>query len=168
MVLAFFAAEEKLMRRIVFGALTPVLAVVIAGAARAAAAAPAQTQVAVIAFPRSGEVPVGLTNGPLTIHSVTLENRPDPDDIRDARSDRRDTKLLRWVFHVSNGGRRDWHARIRVMVVDAAGHRLARNDRWAEVDARDFHDRITVFTRIRTITYPRADRVRIRADFYRY
>jgi hypothetical protein len=156
------------MRRIVFGALAPVLAVALTGVAATADAAPYQSQTAVIAMPRDGEAPVGLTNGPLTIHSVTLENRPDPDEIRSARSDRRDTKLLRWVFHVSNAGRRDWHARVRVMVLDAAGHRLARNDRWGEVDARDFHDRITVFTRIRTIAYPKADRVRIRADFYRY
>ena len=134
-----------------------------------AAAAPRQTQSVVIPFPRAGEAPVGLTNGPLAIQSVTVENRPDPDEIRSAaRRDRRDTKLLRWVFHVANAGRRDWHARVRVTVLDGAGRHLAKNDRWAEIDARDFHDRITVFTRIRTIAYPRADRVQIRADFYRY
>jgi len=45
---------------------------------------------------------------------------------------------------------------------------LASNDRNAEVDARDFHDRITVFTRIRTLDYTRADRVQVHADFFRY
>ena len=127
-----------------------------------------RTQTMVIPFPRNGEVSVGLSNGPLTIRTVTLENRPDAGEVRDARSDRRDTKLLRWVFHVSNSGAHDWHARVRVSVFDASGHRLGRNDRWAEVDARDFHDRVTVFTRIKTIVYPTADHVQVRADFYRY
>lgn len=124
-----------------------------------------RSQAVTIPFPRSGEASVGLTNGPLLIRTVTLENRPDPDDIRRARR-RRDTTLLRWVFHLANAGRRDWHARIHVTVLDSRGRRLAYNDRHGEVDSRDFHDRITVFTRIRTVTYPRADRVRIRADFY--
>ncbi len=125
-----------------------------------------RSQSVTIPFPRSGEVSVGLTNGPLLVQSVSLENRPDADDIRKARRGRRDTTLLHWVFHVANAGRRDWHARIHVTVLDSRGHRLAYNDRHGEVDARDFHDRITVFTRIRTYTYPRADRVRVRADFY--
>jgi hypothetical protein len=34
------------------------------------------------------------------------------------------------------------------------------------VDARAWHDHITVFTRIRTLDYPRADHVRIEAVFY--
>ena len=137
-------------------------------AAIPAEGAPHQTQTTVIAFPRDGQAVVALSNGPLTLHSVTLENRPDAEEVQSARSDRHDTKLLRWVFHVSNSGARDWHARVRVTVFDAAGHRLGRNDRWAEVDARDFHDRVTVFTRIPTIRYPTAHHVQIRADFYRY
>jgi hypothetical protein len=34
------------------------------------------------------------------------------------------------------------------------------------VNARDWHDRITVWTRIRTLDYPRADHVRVEAVFY--
>lgn len=134
--------------------------------APATAARRRQVQTVTIAFPRGGQAAVGLTNGPLLIRSVTLENRPDADDIRKARRGRRDTTLLRWVFHVANAGRRDWHARLHVAVLDGRGRRLAHNDRHGEVDARDFHDQISVFTRIATAAYPRADRVRIRADFY--
>jgi hypothetical protein len=157
------------MERIVIRGTGTVFALVLVAALEAPAeGAPGRTQTTVIPFPRSGEASIGLSNGPLTIHSVTLENRPDVEEVRDARSDRRDTKLLRWVFHVSNTGARDWHARVRVTVLDASGRRLGRNDRWTEVDARDFHDRVTVFTRIKTIAYPTADHVQVRADFYRY
>ena len=143
-----------------------VLVLLLFAPAAAPGAAPRRSQSVVIPFPRGGDAAVGLTNGPLLIRSVTLENRPDVGDVRGARRDRRDTTLLRWVFHVANAGRRDWHARIQVTVLDSRGRRLAYNKRHGEVDARDFHDRITVFTRIRTLAYPRADRVRIRADFY--
>jgi len=156
------------MERIMVRAAKTLLFSTLLAAAIPAEGAPGRTETTVIAFPRDGEASVGLSNGPLTLHSVTLENRPDADEVRSARSDRHDTKLLRWVFHVSNSGARDWHARVRVTVFDASGHRLGRNDRWAEVDARDFHDRITVFTRIPTIRYPTAHHVQIRADFYRH
>jgi len=43
---------------------------------------------------------------------------------------------------------------------------LTSNDREGEVDARDWHDRITVWTRIRTLDYPRANHVRVEAAFY--
>jgi hypothetical protein len=122
-----------------------------------------------IPFPRGGSASVGLVHGPLLIRSVTLKNRPSVSEIRRAlRSDRKDTKLLAWVFQVANAGRRDWHARIVVNVLDREGLVLASNDRTAEIDARDFHDRITVFTRIRTVNYARADRAQIQANFFRY
>lgn len=122
-----------------------------------------------IPFPRGGRAEVGLTHGPMLIRSVTLKNRPSAHEIRRAlRRDRDDTKILRWVFRVANAGRRDWHARIVVNVLDREGRVLASNDRNAEVDARAFHDQITVFTRIRTLDYGRADAVQIHADFYRY
>ncbi len=110
---------------------------------------------ATIPFPRGGSASVGLVHGPLLIRSVILKNRPSASEIRRARQrDPDDTKLLAWVFRVANAGRRDWHARIVVNVLDREGRVLASNDRTAEIDARDFHDRITVFTRIRTLDYP--------------
>ncbi len=132
-------------------------------------AAGQERKTAVITFPRGGFAPVALTNGPLLIRSVSLKNRPSAWELRRARRrDRDDTNTLRWVFRVANSGRRDWHARIVVNVVAADGHLLASNDRNAEVDARDFHDQITVFTKIRTVDYPRAARAQIHADFFRY
>ena len=47
---------------------------------------------------------------------------------------------------------------MRVLAPD--GEVLASNDREGEVNARDWHDHITVWTRIRTLDYARADRVR--------
>src|ERR1700693_2055090 len=79
------------------------------------AARAAETRTVTIPFPRGGIAEVGLTNGPMLIRSVELKNRPSARKLRRARHDRNDTKLLRWVFHVANGGR-DWHARIRVRV----------------------------------------------------
>ncbi len=106
----------------------------------------AQTEAVTIPFPRGASASVGLTNGPMLIRS--------------------DKTLMRWVFQVANAGRRDWHARIRVRVYSADERLLASNDREGEVDARDWHDRITVWTRIRTLDYPRADHVRVEAVFY--
>lgn len=119
-----------------------------------------------IPFPRSGVAAVGLTSGPMLIRSVELQNRPSRSELRAARADRDDTKLLRWVFRLSNAGRRDWHARIRVRVYSADERLLASNDREGEVNARDWHDRITVFTKIRTLAYGAAHHVRIEADFF--
>ena len=131
-----------------------------------AAARAAETKGVTIPFPRGGIAEVGLTNGPMLIRSVELKNRPTARELRKARRDRDDTKLLRWVFHVANGGRRDWHARIRVRVFTADERLLASNVREGEVDARDWHDQITVFTKIRTRAYAVADHVRIEAVFY--
>lgn len=147
-------------------------AVITAGAALFIASASAVAQerrTVAIPFPRGGAAQVGLTHGPMLIRSVALKNRPSASEIRRARRrDRGDTKILRWVFRVANAGRRDWHARIVVNVLDRDGRLLASNDRNAEVDARDFHDQITVFTRIRTLAYPAAETVQIHADFFRY
>jgi hypothetical protein len=130
------------------------------------AARAAETRAVTIPFPRGGVAEVGLTNGPMLIRSVELKNRPTARDLRSARHDRDDRKLLRWVFHVANAGRRDWHARIRVRVYSADERLLASNDREGEVNARDWRDQITVWTKIRTLAYPRADHVRIEAVFY--
>ena len=131
----------------------------------AAAAALAQTEGVTIPFPRGGSAAVGLTNGPMLIRSVTLKGRPSSRSLRRARRDRDDKTLRRWVFKLSNAGRRDWHARIRVRVYSADERLLASNDREGEVDARDWRDQITVWTRIRTLDYPRADHVRVEAVF---
>ena len=96
----------------------------------------------------------------MVIRSVELKGRPSRRSLRRARRDRDDKTLLRWVFRLSNAGRRDWHARIRVRVYSADERLLASNDREGEVDARDWHDQITVFTRIRTLSYPAAHHVR--------
>ena len=125
-----------------------------------------QTQAVTIPFPRRGSAAVGLTNGPMRIESVILKGRPVTHDYRWARRHRNDRTLLRWVFRVANSGRRDWHARIRVRVYSADDRLLASNDREGEVNARDWKDQITVWTRIRTLDYPRADHLRIEASFF--
>jgi hypothetical protein len=129
-------------------------------------AALAQTEAVTIRFPRSGSASVGLTNGPMLIRSVVLKGRPVARDYWWARHHRRDTTLLRWVFRLANAGRRDWHARIRVRVYSADERLLASNDREGEVNARDWKDHITVWTRIHTLEYPSADHVRIEASFF--
>jgi len=53
-----------------------------------------------------------------------------------------------------------------VRVYSADEHLFASNDREGEVNARDWHDQITVFTRIRTLSYSSAHHVRIEAAFY--
>ena len=131
----------------------------------AAAAALAQIEGVTIPFPRGGSAGVGLTNGPMLIRSVTLKGRPSSRSLRRARRDRDDKTLLRWVFKLSNAGRRDWRARIRVRAYSADERLLASNDREGEVDARDWRDQITVWTRIRTLDYPRAHHVRVEAVF---
>jgi hypothetical protein len=124
-----------------------------------------ETRSVTIPFPRYGPEAVGLTDGPMHIESVSLKGRPVARDYRWARHDRDDTTLIRWVFRVANSGRRDWRTRVRVRVYSADDRLLASNDRGAEVNARDGHDQITVWTRIATLAYPRADHVRIDAAF---
>jgi len=133
--------------------------------ALAALASAAERATTTIPFPRAGVEPVGLTNGPLRIRSVYLKNRPKPREIREARRDRDDSQTLRWVFFVSNTGRRDWKARIHVAVLDREGRLLAENSREDEVDAHRWRDHISVWTRIRTIDYPAADRAVIDVRF---
>jgi len=143
-----------------------ILLLLVAAFFLSATARAAETKAVTIPFPRGGVADVGLTNGPMLVRSVELKNRPTAKELRSARHDRNDSKLLRWVFHVANGGRRDWHARIRVRVYSADEHLLAANDREAEVNARDWRDQITVWTKIRTRAYPLADHVRIEAVFF--
>lgn len=125
-----------------------------------------QARSVTIPFPRRGSAAVGLSNGPMRVQSVVLKGQPVSRDYRWARHDRDDTTLMRWVFRVANSGRRDWRARLRVRVYSADERLLASNDREGEVDARDWRDQITVWTRIRTLDYPRADHVRVEAAFF--
>jgi hypothetical protein len=138
----------------------------VAAALLLAGPALAQRGSVTIPFPRRGSATVGLSNGPMLIKSVVLKGAPVGRDYRWARHDRDDTTLLRWVFHVGNSGGRDWHARIRVRVYSADERLLASNDREGEVNSRDWHDQITVFTKIRTLSYPAAHHVRIEASFF--
>ena len=130
-------------------------------------AAAADLATATIPFPRAGVEPVGIANGPMRIRSVYLKNRPSAREVEHARRrDRDDTTALRWVFFVSNSGRRDWKARIHVAVVDRGGRLLAENSREDEVDARRWRDHISVWTRIRTADYPAADRAVVEVRFH--
>jgi hypothetical protein len=120
-----------------------------------------------IPFPRGGgPVSIGISHGPMLIRSVELKNRPSRHDVRESRTeDPNDTTTLRWVFHVSNGGKRDWKARIRVEVAAADGRLLARDSRSDAVDARTWKDHISVWTKIRTRDYPAASFVKISVEF---
>lgn len=138
----------------------------VAAALLLAGTALAQRESVTIPFPRRGSAAVGLSNGPMVIKSVVLKGAPVAHDYRWARRHRHDTTLLHWVFQVGNGGGRDWHARIRVRVYTADEQLLASNDREGEVNSRDWHDQITVFTKIRTLSYPAAHHVRVEASFF--
>jgi hypothetical protein len=138
----------------------------IAGLALTPAISALTQQAVTISFPRGGRAAVGLTSGPMLVRSVTLKGRPSTRDLRKSRRDPDDTTLLHWRFQVANAGRRDWHARIRVKVLASDDRLLAANDREGEVDGKDWHDHITVWTRIRTLDYARADRVLVEADFF--
>lgn len=118
-----------------------------------------------VPFPRRGSVPVGLTNGPMLVRSVYLKSKPSAREIRSARHDRNDTSTLRFVFSVGNSGRRDWKADIKVQVLAADDRLLAENDRADEVNARRWHDHISVWAKIRTVDYPAADHVRVEVRF---
>lgn len=129
-------------------------------------AAAAERGTATIPFPRGGVEPVGIASGPMRIRSVYLKNRPGAREIEHARRrDRDDTTTLRWVFFVSNAGRRDGKARLHVAVVDRAGRMLAENSREDGLGAGRRRDHISVWTKIRTADYPAADRAVIEARF---
>jgi hypothetical protein len=147
--------EVTFKRALVFSLALCVLAASSAGAA-------AQSVSKSVPFPRHGRVAIGIASGPILVKWVRVTNKPNRHQVRASRKgDPDDTTTLRWIFWVANRDGRGWQARIDVQLFDAQGQLLADTERAGEVDARDWRDRISVWTRIKTLDYPRADHARI-------
>lgn len=91
---------------------------------------------------------------------MKLEGAPDPSDVKDARkSDPDDETKLRWIFGVGNGGREKRKVTIRVVVFDRDGKVITKDERSDSVSGETADDHISVWTKIRTRAWPRADHI---------
>jgi hypothetical protein len=98
----------------------------------------------------------------MLVKSVRVTNKPNRDQVRAARrADPGDTTTLRWIFSVANRDGRNWRATIDVQLFDRGNLLLADAERKGEVNGREFRPRVSVWTRIKTSDYPRADHARV-------
>ncbi len=131
----------------------------------AAAAAGEERFEKTIAFPRSGDAPLGWTYRNCTIRSVQVRNYPDAEDIAKARAkDPGDHSWLWWEFRVDNRGSRDCKVRVWVEVLDKNGKLVKDGDHSGNVDAGQIDDAIRVSTRLRTLDAADSPKVRLRAE----
>ncbi len=116
---------------------------------------------AVVGFPRQAPAPLALGCGPVRVRSVRIDDPPKAADLEKGRNDPDDSTRLRWLFSVGNGGRKRWETKIHVTVYDSDDRVLADDSRSDTIRPRTPSDHISVWTKIRTADYTRADHVRV-------
>ena len=117
-----------------------------------------------IKFPTEESVPVDLKCGKVELRSVKIEGAPSRHDIHKARHDKDATSNLRWVFKLDNEGKHTRKVTIKVKVYAADKDVLAEDSRSDTISGEKDRDQISVFTKIRTRDYPKADHARISAE----
>jgi hypothetical protein len=117
-----------------------------------------------IDFPREDSVKVHLHCGPVELRSVKIENAPSHEEIKKARHDRDDTTRLHWVFKVDNEGKHKRKLTIHVTVYSEHDEALAEDSGEDTIDEGTEGDHISVWTKILTIEYPKADHARIAVE----
>lgn len=139
-----------------------VVVFLLAGAARLSAADGAFEKT--IPVPRDDDARLEWKYKDCSVHSLTLRNYPDEEDIAEARSkDPGDKSWLWWEFNVSNSGNRKCRISLAIEVLDKKGNVVKSSDRNDSVSPGELDDDIRVSTLMRTLDIVDAPKVRIRA-----
>jgi hypothetical protein len=117
-----------------------------------------------IKFPKEGSRAVDLKCGKVDIRSVRIEGAPSADDVHKARHHKDETSNLRWIFKLDNEGKHTRKVLIKVKVYSEDKELLAEESRSDTISGEKDKDQISVWTKIRTRDYPKADDVHVSAE----
>jgi hypothetical protein len=117
-----------------------------------------------IPVPRDSDARLDWKYRGCSVHSLTLRNYPDQEDIEEARrKDPGDKTWLWWEFNVSNSGDRKCSVALVLEVLDRRGNVAKSSDRSDSVSPGELDDDIRVSTLMKTLDIADAARVRLRA-----
>ena len=118
-----------------------------------------------IPVPRDSDAQLDWKNQGCSVHSLTLRNYPDEEDIEEARRNDPDDKAwLWWEFNVSNSDDRKCRVSLLLQVLDKRGNVIKSSDRNDTISPGKLDDDIRVSTLMKTLdVVDTAAKVRIRA-----
>lgn len=116
-----------------------------------------------IPVPRDTDARLDWKHEGCTVHSLTLRNYPDEEDIEEARrNDPGDKAWLWWEFNVSNSGDRKCRISLAIDVLDKKGNVVKSSDRSDSVNPGELDDDIRVSMLMKTLDIVDAPKVRLR------
>lgn len=117
-----------------------------------------------IPVPRDADAELDWKYRGCAVHSLTLRNFPDEEDVDEARRNDPDDKAwLWWEFNVSNSDDRKCRVSLLVQVLDKRGNVIKSSDRNDTISPGKLDDDIRVSTLMKTLDIVEAPRVRLRA-----
>ena len=117
-----------------------------------------------IPVPRSSDSELEWKYRSCAVHSLTLRNYPDEEDVEEARrKDPGDKTWLWWEFNVSNSGDTDCRIFFLIQVLDDRGNVVKSSDRRGSVSPGELDDDIRVSMLMKTLDIAHAARVRVKA-----
>lgn len=117
-----------------------------------------------IPVPRGSDARLVWKYRDCSVHSLTLRNYPDDEDIEEARrKDPGDKTWLWWEFNVSNSGDTKCRISLLLEVLDKRGKVLKSSDRSDSVSPGELDDDIRVSTLMKTLDIVDAAKVRLKA-----
>jgi hypothetical protein len=135
----------------------------LAGVARLSAADGAFEKT--IPVPRDDDARLDWKYEGCSVHSLTLRNYPDEEDVEEARrKDPGDKTWLWWEFNVSNSGDTKCRISFLLQVLDERGRVVKSSDRSGSVSPGELDDDIRVSMLMKTLDIVDASRVRLKAQ----
>ncbi|MEO8347555.1 MAG: hypothetical protein ABI610_01485 [Acidobacteriota bacterium] len=117
-----------------------------------------------IPVPRDSDARLDWKHRGCSVHSLTLRNYPDEEDIEEARrKDKGDKTWLWWEFNVSNSGDQKCRIGLVIEVLDRRGRVVKSSDRSDSVSPGELDDDIRLSTLMKTLDIVDAAKVRLRA-----
>ena len=117
-----------------------------------------------IPVPRDSDAELEWKSERCSVHSLTLRNYPDEEDIDEARrKDPGDKTWLWWEFNVSNSGDTKCRVSFLIQVLDKRGNVVKSSDRDGSVSPGELDDDIRVSMLMKTLDIVDAPKVRLKA-----
>lgn len=117
-----------------------------------------------IPVPRDSDARLDWKYRDCSVHSLTLRNYPDEEDIEKARrKDPGDKTWLWWEFNVSNSGDTKCRISLLLQVLDKRGNVVKSSDRSDSVSPGELDDDIRVSTLMKTLDIVDAAKIRLKA-----
>jgi len=121
-----------------------------------------------IPVPRDADAQLDWKFRDCAVHSLTLRNYPDEEDIEEARTnDPGDKTWLWWAFNVSNSGDSKCRISFLLEILDKRGRVVKSSDRNDSVSPGELDDDIRVSTLMKTLDIVDAAKVRLKARIER-